>query len=357
MARDGYDALSKYVSSTLIPNILAHLSINPNSKSVREMIQWRFFSEAPKTTVHLLNSIQRLISETRYESPFLQAVHWLSHGANQSADSAPAPSNLYTYTFHMPKSMDIRGAINFFGGASHTSDLLFLMGPSLFQQIGRRKLTQYELKLCKKMRQMFVDFVKSGNPTPERVFDAWKTYNGQTNYMQIMGDAKSIAIDADNSIFFTDAERNADEINGQINRKGDSTQIVSSAVNPYQIGASGYQDSESDANNNNRISKNYIGAYERTDYYNSLSKINAFWIELLPRFGRAGEYQLLEIGSRSNVMESDDDLYIAAIATGNGSKFKHAFISMLVLVCLLLAVLCICLYILKRTQRIDTSYL
>lgn len=364
LAHDGYAILKKYISSTLIPSILSHLGINNKSKNVHEMLHWRFFNEIPNSTVYLLNSIQRIISETKFESPFYRTIHWLTKNIDKNATVKTVNKNVYVYTFHMPKSMDIRGYINYFGGASHTSDLLYLMGPSLFQQISRRKLNQYELKLCKKMRQMFADFVKSGNPTPERVYDVWHSYNIENNFIQLLGDAKSISIDADNSIFFTDVERNNDEIIAQINHKNDNTQIVYSAVNPYQIGASDYQESETNTELNNRISKIYIGSYTRTDYYNTLSKINKFWLELLPKFGHGNDYELININSRSNFFDNnnnengdENDLYIAAIATGNGTKFKHAFISMLVLVCLLLAVLCICLYILKRSQQINTSYL
>lgn len=50
----------------------------------------------------------------------------------------------------------------FVAGASHSSDLPFLLGPSLFQQIGRKKMTMSEEKLCKRMRQLFADFIKTG---------------------------------------------------------------------------------------------------------------------------------------------------------------------------------------------------
>lgn len=70
--------------------------------------------------------------------------------------------NLYVYLFHHSNSMDMRGKINYFGGASHSSDLPFLMGPSLFQEIGRKRLSQSEDKLCKKIRALFTEFIKVG---------------------------------------------------------------------------------------------------------------------------------------------------------------------------------------------------
>lgn len=89
-------------------------------------------------------------------------------------------SNLFVYVFHHSNSMDMRGNINYFGGeftlslmqiktnrdrisgAQHSSDLPFLFGPSLFKQISRRRLSQTEEKLCKKFKQLFGDFIKTG---------------------------------------------------------------------------------------------------------------------------------------------------------------------------------------------------
>lgn len=89
-------------------------------------------------------------------------------------------SNLFVYVFHHSSSMDMRGNINYFGGektfddvwsvmlkirfpgAQHSSDLPFLFGPSLFKQISRKRLSQTEDKLCKKFKQLFGDFIKTG---------------------------------------------------------------------------------------------------------------------------------------------------------------------------------------------------
>lgn len=343
-----------------------------------ETIDWRFFNQMPQTPAYLLNSLQRLLSETKFESPFLETIDKLtaeepvssSQNLSRNSDTnrnestqigaqhRPRIRNLYVYSFHTSKSMDIRGSINYFGGASHTSDLLFLMGPSLIQQIGRRKLSPSEMKLCKRMRQFFTDFVKTGNPTPGRIFDAWKPYSSKHKFIYIIGETSGSVggiADGATSNIAADFDRNSVEIDNLIHHTNDGqTQVVSSASNPYQIGATGYEDSAVDSN---RMSKSYLGVYETSDYYNSLKKINAFWKGLLPKmssyFDGGG---LNRIDSRTDFDE--DQLYIAAMAAGSGSKFKHAFFSMLILVCLLLAVLCVCLYILKKNQQnIDTSYL
>lgn len=122
------------------------------------------------------------MSETRYEIPFYKTLKALGTKkqsnrqlpvgtveddiANIQRESKAATqhnaSYVYAYLFHHPNSMDMRGRINFFGGASHSSDLPFLMGPSLYREIGRRRLSMVEDKLCKKMRSLFTEFIKGG---------------------------------------------------------------------------------------------------------------------------------------------------------------------------------------------------
>lgn len=379
LAREGYDQLKKYVTATVLPNILAHYGFREDTTAqILETIDWRFFDQMPQTPAYLLNSLQRLLSETKFESPFLETIDKLAadesisavrnttkdDGARQNASATvdeqqsyrSRSHNLFVYSFHSSRSMDIRGSINYFGGASHTSDLLFLMGPSLIQQIGRRKLSPSEMKLCKRMRQLFTDFVKTGNPTPGRIFDAWKPYSPKQKFIYVIGETSKTGTGGGLVDTTTDFDRNTIEIDNLIHRPNDGqTQIVSSAVNPYQIGATAYDDSAIDSN---RMSKSYLGVYEASEYYNSLKKINAFWKGLLPKMSNhldGGDPN--RIDSRRTDID-DDQLYIAAMAAGNGSKFKHAFFSMLILVCLLLGVLCVCLYILKKNQQnIDTSYL
>lgn len=371
LAREGYEPLKKYITTTLLPNILAHYGFNGGAmEQVRRMINWRFFDRIPQTSSYLLNAMQRLISETKFETPFLETIDRLtsdesinssiSTNDTVSIDSAVqrrAQKTIYVYSFHHSKSMDIRGAMNYFGGAGHTSDLLFLMGPSLFQQISRRKLSSLEMRLCHRFRHLFVEFIKTGNPTPGRVFDAWRPYTAKKKFVQILGDftLNSQTSDttannlAENGMFIADLEKNSVEIDGMIH--GQARVISSNVLNPYRIGKENQPQNPTDSA---RMSKSYLGVYETSEYYNALTKINSFWMDLLPEMNAYYD-NTNGIFSRSNF--DGDPIYIA-MAAASGSKFKHAFFSMLILVCLLLAVLCICVYILKKNQRnIDTSFL
>lgn len=189
-------------------------------KKVRDAVNWHYFQQVPKTTSHLLNSLIKITTEIAYELPLFKTIELLTASdeleldqiiisdqnvsvgrqkfEHRSATSGKlldfgtveqqksVNNNLYVYVFHHSNSMDMRGNINYFGGecsqgfcsivecakllnfvffssgAQHSADLPFLFGPSLFKQISRRRLSQTEEKLCKKFKQLFGDFIKTG---------------------------------------------------------------------------------------------------------------------------------------------------------------------------------------------------
>lgn len=198
LARHGYGSLRKYIERTSIGNILEHFSFTGFGETqIRETINWHFFDRIQKTPAYLLNALLRLISETKFEVPFFETIELLSNADDSSKGSLESDlyfsvnslgnktlndilskrlekldtrikrqvkeeSKLFVYSFQQSGSIDMKGKVNYFGGASHSSDLPFLLGPSLFQQIGRRRLNQAEDKLCKKIRELFSEFIKSG---------------------------------------------------------------------------------------------------------------------------------------------------------------------------------------------------
>lgn len=288
MAKESYDTLKSYIDKTILPNILTHYGVgNQAMEQIQEAINWRFFDQIPRTPLHLLNAMQRLVSETHFEAPLLETIEALvrqpngidavelvsSPDVNQteaSTDSTTTqrtvprqPKTVYVYTFHTSNSMDLRGIINYFGGASHSSELPFLFGPSLFQSISRRKFSATELKLCKKVRQLFGNFIKKGVPTPDRLFDAWRPYTGRQKYIQILGEPGSELFGSTPSF-----EVNRAELETILrSAPGDTETRIISNGNPYQIG------SLEPAAGGTRTSKNYLGGYETNGYYNTLTKV------------------------------------------------------------------------------------
>lgn len=367
LAREGYEALKEFATTTILPNIFVHYNLtNGAIEQVQRLVHWRFFNRIPKTPSYMLNAIQRLISETKFETPFVETLERLTsdiingslmpanEAANvESAIQRKAQKQFYVFSVHSSKSIDIRGTINYFGGAGHTSDLLFLMGPSLFQQISRRKLTSAEMRLCRKFRHLFTEFIKTGNPTPGiHISNAWHPYTSNRKFIQILSDTSvgcesndaTLGPPIQNNIFMTALEKNVDEIDGLIH--GQARIVSSNIINPFRIGEENIPHNPVDSA---RMSKSYLGVYSSSEYYDALAKINSFWLDLLPKTSLDSNQRRNSNGIYSSY-DFDDPLYIAMI-TASGTKFKHAFFSMLILVCLLLAVLCICMYILKRNQQ------
>lgn len=369
LAREGYEPLKRFAATTLLPNILVHynLSINDNEQ-LKRLIYWRYFDRIPEKTSYMLNTMQRLISETKFETPFLETLDRLTdtdnlnisfitknHIANvESVVQRKAKKQIYVYSLHNSKSIDIRGFVNYFGGSSHTSDFLFLMGPSLFQQVSRRKLTSAEMRLCRKIRYSFTEFIKTGNPAGIHLSTVWHPYTNNRKFIHILSDKNGICDSTDamlgpcdqNGMFMSTVEKHFVEIDEMIH--GKARVVSSSILNPFQIGKENLPNNPIDSA---RMSKSYLGLpYSESEYYNALRKTHSFWMELLPEIVLDNNYYRdysNGIYARSNF---NDPLYISIMAA-SGTKFKHAFFSMLILVCLLLGVLCICMYILKRNQQ------
>lgn len=380
MGRESYQSLNTHIQSTIIPNVIAQYGFEGvGMLQIKETIAWRFFDQIPKTVPNLLNAMQRLISETKFEKPFFETIELLSRermvpSTDDALVTAFALKNnsvrmeddgimehrmdtdqnafntisraLYVYSFQQTNAMDIRGKINYFGGAPHSADLLFLMGPSLFQQTSRRKLTQSEDKLCKKMRQYFSEFVKRGNPTPGRLYDAWKPYTRKQKYVQVLGNnlessSETVAM----------LERNKIQIAEMLISPLDTT-VSSNDIainNPYNIGGIRKFDTS-------RTSKSYIPDNKDSEFFLEMSRVSSFWNELLPRiYKQQGVYGGYQLNNNNNNTSRQDIMYME---NETSSKFKHAFFSMLILVCLLLSILCVCVYILRKNPRsINTSYL
>lgn len=95
-----------------------------------------------------------------------------------------------------------------------------------------------------------------------------------------------------------------------------------------------------------------------SEYFHYLRKIDSFWHKFLPKLGQAmnaTDQEELRNRRIDLILENEQQLYRES---SEASRYKHAFFSMLTLVCMLLAVLCVCVYALKRsTNKSFTSIL
>lgn len=309
VAREGQLALQEYVNHTLLPNVMRVLeSVGEESSSQQAAIRWRYFNGKGEGVIHLLSGMQRLISESLYELPFFRLLDFLNGTTS------------YAYVFDQSHSMDMRGRRNLFGGASHSSDLPLLLGPSLFQQIARRRFSGEEEQLCRKLRGAFANFIKSGNPTPGRIYDGWLPYKKDIPFVYSLGEQPAKSSQAGS----------VDEAEVEKLLRGDS-------------GSTGLDRSLSRSNRHDTHRATQSNSYTATNqqdsgYSNHLQKVYGFWQVLLPlereeelRGGGA-------LGQRVRLLE----------ASADAARYRQGFYAMLGLVCLLLVCLCLCVYLLRR---------
>ncbi|XP_038110930.1 carboxylesterase 1F [Culex quinquefasciatus] len=373
-ARQGQDYLRRYVNSSLIPNVLEQYEFNgAGQHQIRETISWRFFDQIPESTAHLLSSVIKLTTETHYEIPFYKTLEVLTsttedqrstailegYGEQQRQQSTGEPGNLYVYLFHHSNSMDMRGKINYFGGASHSSDMPFLMGPSLFQEIGRKRLSQSEDKLCKKIRALFSDFIKGGDPTPTRKIDAWTPYSANLRYIKLISTRADSVFHEDKHslehVFEDNLRLIEDKLlnSNQDQAEGGNRQ----QENPYLLGRNNL-DSQDQEGSRSSKSAVLVDNTRDSEYFHYLRKLDGFWHRFLPKLSaimNATDQELLRNRRIDLAAEEEQELLRES---SEASRYKHAFFSMLTLVCMLLAVLGVCVYVLKKsTNKSFTSML
>ncbi|KAI8122538.1 pyrethroid hydrolase Ces2a [Lucilia cuprina] len=328
LSRDSYSSLKTYINYTLLRNVLPGQSQNNNNSSSNhalEALNWRYFNDnLEENPIHLLAALQRFVSEYKYEIPFYTLLSVLSN-----ATVSQNNNKLYAYINHFTNAMDIRGKINFFGGSSHTSDLPLLFGPTLFQQISRRRLNIEEEKLYRKMRTPFINFIKNGNPTPGRVYDGWVPYTNKNKYIYDLGDIWSPATE-DSLLLDTKSVQ----------------QITQLLIKDQSASSTHSRPNRNEFSNSYQMPKNNDRGAITTRVRNSpytahLMRVYGFWEVFLPQ-AISKEY-----AQRTDETAITQHLLFME-ASADAARFKHGFFVMLGLVLLLLTLLCLCVYLLRR---------
>ncbi|KAH8299419.1 hypothetical protein KR044_001288, partial [Drosophila immigrans] len=327
VARDGDAALHNYINHTLLPNALRSMQLQADGASGVQLaaIRWRYFSEEASVG-QLLWGMQRLLSESQYETPFLRLLQLVNGSSSSSSVS-------YAYVFDQSHAhaMDMRGRLNLFGGASHSADLPLLLGPSLFQQIARRRFNTEEEQMCRKLRGSFANFVKSGNPTPGRIYDGWLPYTTQQPFIYSLGELAKNGAGPSTGIDEALVEQ---LLNGK-----PQTELATDR----SLSRTNRHDSYRQGNANSYVANNQLDS----GYGQHLRHVYGFWQVLLPS---AQDAELREggggaLGQRVRLLEANAD----------ASRYRQGFYAMLGLVCVLLACLGLCVYLLRRDLPLGHS--
>ncbi|KAH8394821.1 hypothetical protein KR222_006816, partial [Zaprionus bogoriensis] len=332
VARDGAQALHGYINRTLLPHVLRSMQLEESASGAQlAAIRWRYFSDddgdgdgngATSSVGQLLGGMQRLLSESLYETPFLRLLQLLNGTAG--------PHYAYIFDQSHTHAMDMRGRRNLFGGASHSADLPLLLGPSLFQEIARRRFSAEEEQLCRKLRTCFASFVKGGNPTPGRILDAWLPYTPQRPFIYSLGElAKSGAgLDA-----------RVDETLVEQLLNGDGQQQLTDAGNDRSLSRTNRHDKYRAGGASGSASGSYVASNQLdSGYGNHLRRAYGFWQVLLPTAQESELRAHGALGQRVRLLEANAD----------AARYRQGFYAMLGLVCLLLACLGLCVFLLRR---------
>ncbi|XP_061396846.1 pyrethroid hydrolase Ces2e [Musca vetustissima] len=326
LARESYASLRSYINNTLLQKVLPLYSSthNQNYEKSIEALNWRYFGNGlDGDRVQLLSSIQKFISEYEFEIPF---YHLLNQITNSSIST-----DLYAYVFDLANSMDMRGKINLFGGASHTSDLPLIFGPSLFQQIARRRFTIDEEKMFRKMRTPIISFIKSGSPNPGRTYDGWLPYTQQNKFIYNLGEMWTSQ--QDNTL--TLDPKNTQQIEQLID--SEKTIVARPRPNRYEFSNSYQIPSDKRSTPNSTMNSH---SKRNTEYALHLKRVYGYWQVFLPQLFTTpnGQYTDDIVTQRLLYME----------ASADAARYKHGFFVMLGLVAVLLNLLGLCIYLLRR---------
>ncbi|XP_037953780.1 cocaine esterase-like [Teleopsis dalmanni] len=273
LARESYDALQSYINFTILPRILEKFNVSSTSRTniVKELYMRYFNGEA---------------------------------GSN----------------------------LNLFGGASHSSDLPLLYGQSLFQQISRRRLTNNEEKLCRHIRNVFLSFIKSGNPTNNNS-NIWLSYKNEHKFVYNIGSGTEKGIDTTfiSSMYL---ENNIEKITNLLYAETNNMETRLPRPSRNDLG--------NIHNNSSRYEEASTKNQQYTIYALHLKRVYEFWKIYLPNietFDNESDYNRFHgaYSYRIRLLE----------ASADAARYKHGFFVMLGLVVVLLAILAVCVHLLR----------
>ncbi|XP_018791813.1 PREDICTED: liver carboxylesterase 1 isoform X1 [Bactrocera latifrons] len=335
LARESYQSIRDYVDYTVLPCILRNFDVQIRDK-MKYAINWFYFSGEPsESTKHFLYALQRLISEYFYELPFYRLLNLLT-----SKDYGIV-TPVFAYVFDASKSMDLRGKINLFGGAPHSADLLLLLGPSVFQQVARRRLSLEESRLSRQFRSHLITFIKSRRDTYSSSFKSneWLPYTTENQFIYNFGKTdKDIQLEASRN-YLSDFEKNSFEIDKLLRDDRDGIDNVFLRTSRNNRGRSD-------------INQATVYATNQTNYgyVLHLKRVYNFWQIFIPYIHNYGDQRYYD---DSNIPFGQQNLLKEAAA--DAARYRKGFFALIVIVVFLLSILTVCVYILHRDQMRENT--
>lgn len=312
LAQNGAEALRIYINNTILRKVIRQQQMDNSiilDKHTVDLLNWHYFNWlVDENVTYLLVLIQQILTEFEFEIPFYWILDIISKGTTLNKNFT-----VHAYVFHINNSIDMRGIVNKFHGASHSSDLPILLGPSLFQQISRRRFNTYEGSISLKMKSILLKSL----PAETRI--KWLPITTQAMFIYNLGEQ----LGSYKSIYL----------------KEKKPLLKYSYVNNNLLTS---QNLESKLKNAAILKNND----DFDDYTKHLKYVYGFWQLLC---------SMREVGINSSKEQITIQKIIYTEMTAKAMRFKHGFFLMLIVVIMLLCLLCICIHVIKHTVVISAN--
>lgn len=185
------------------------------------------------------------------------------------------------------------------------------------------------------------------DPTPGRKIDSWQPYTNNLKYIKLISTRAESLFQNDKHSLETSFEDNIKTIESKLLNTNQDDQAPR-PENPYLLGHINLEDQESSRSSKSAI---YLDNTKDSEYFHYLRRLDSFWYGFLPKLSHimnATDQERLRNRRIDLILEEEQELFRES---SEASRYKHAFFSMLTLVCMLLAVLCVCVYVLKKNTN------
>lgn len=399
LARNGYNQLFSFIENTILKDIRIQSKNNVDAQhqKIWDFIKWHYFpveetaslrahllSEASSVSspvssswpltqrlsdnvMGLLDSFQRYLSEWHFEVPFYRFLTKLISIENVG--------NIFAYNYDMVDAIDMRGQINHFQGAGHSAELPLLLGPSLFQQIARRRFNSHEEGVFHRLRGQIMHFIRNAEPKLSAVKVDWLPYTKQTPFVYSLGEiwnsvAKKRPFSAsagfitetflDTLGYPSESSRSLPESSKSL--PGSLRELSSSSLHKDFTGFSGddllLYSTTNESDKRRHLSKdiNFEKSIPRAEilYVKHLKRASKF-NQLLESYYRKDQFENITIKQNLSEIELLQQNRIFRDVAADAVHYRQAFFLLLILVIILLVSLTLCVYVLKNTTKYNTK--
>nr|AFU86352.1 carboxylesterase [Laodelphax striatellus] len=184
----GFLQMRQFILSSVIPSILNRYGFTNHHTfpTIVALLEWQYVDSAPHgDSSALLTHLLDMYSDAQFKAPHEKQLKLLSHSSSDQVNF------VYAYRFEQ-QGVDMYAKTLNVTGSAHGTELLFLFGPTLMQQVMGRRFTPTEDRLSTGMKRLWSEFIRQGNlsPSPYGYGVTWRRYTPEEgNYIILKTDS------------------------------------------------------------------------------------------------------------------------------------------------------------------------